>query len=157
MIDIERRRLIEEGKAPAEVNRAVKSFIEFYDLYLVKGLTPGQVIAQHPEWKALWYDRPDGQYGRPAAFYQQLQALNLGEVWQNVTVPVLVLRGTGDNIMSRTDGEAIVRSVNQAHPGHAQFQQFDDVTHGLTVNGKFYDEIVPTVLKWMTAQLEAKQ
>jgi len=149
MIDLERRRLMEEGKPPSEINSAVKAFVEFYTFYLMKGMTPAQVVAQHPEWKSLWYDAPDGQYGRPAAFYQQLQALNLGEVWQGVTAPVLVIRGTGDNIMSRADSEAIVRIVNQVHPGRASYVQFDDMAHGFTVNGKFYDPVISTVLAWM--------
>ena len=113
MLELERRRLTGEGKSPAEVNASVKVFADFYNLYLMKGMTPGQVIAQHPEWKSLWYDTPDGQYGRPAAFYQQLQALNLGEAWQKVTAPVLVIRGGADDIMSRADSEAIAQIVNQ--------------------------------------------
>jgi pimeloyl-ACP methyl ester carboxylesterase len=153
MLDLERRRLMEDGNPPAEVNTAVKAFVEFYTLYLMKGLTPGQVIAQHPEWKSLWYDTPEGQYGRPAAFYQQLQALNLGEAWQKVNEPVLVIRGTGDNIMSRSDSEAIARIVNQVHPGHARYLQIDDMTHGFTVQGKFCEELIPTILTWMKEQL----
>ena len=146
MIDLERRRLLEEGKSPAEVTSTVKSFVEFYTLYLMKGMTPGQAIAQHPEWKSIWNDKPDGQYGRPAAFYQQLQALNLGEVWQNVKAPVLVIRGTADNIMSRSDAEAIVSNVNQKHDGLARYLQIEDLTHDMTVKGKFYDPLIPTVL-----------
>ncbi|SRR6266496_935929 len=146
MLDMERRRLMEESKPPAEVNSSIKVFVEFYTLYLMKGMTPGQIIAQHPEWKGLWYDAPDGQYGRPASFYQQLQSLNLGEAWQKVNEPVLVIRGTGDNIMSRSDSEAIARIVNQVHPGHARYLEIEDMTHGFTVNGKFYDELVPTLL-----------
>ena len=153
MLDLERRRLMEEGKPPAEVNTSIKAFVEFYTLYLMKGITPGQIMAQHPEWKGLWYDSPDGQYGRPAAFYQQLQALNLGEAWQKVSEPVLVIRGTGDNIMSRSDSEAIARIVNQVHPGHARYLQIEDMTHGFTVKGKFYDDLVPTILTWMREQL----
>lgn len=153
MLDLERRRLTEDGKPPAEVNSAVKAFVEFYTLYLIKEMTPGQVTAQHPEWKSLWYDTPDGQYGRPAAFYQQLQALNLGEAWQKVNEPVLVIRGTGDNIMSRSDSEAIARIVNQVHPGHARYLQIEDMTHGFTIKDKFYDELVPTILNWMKEQL----
>jgi pimeloyl-ACP methyl ester carboxylesterase len=153
MLELERRRLIEEGKSPAEVNTAVKAFVEFYTLYLMKGLTPGQVIAQHPEWKSLWYDTPEGQYGRPAAFYQQLQALNLGEAWQKVNEPVLVIRGTADTIMSNADSEAIAQIVNQAHPGHARYLAVDGMTHGFTVNGTFYDDLILTILKWMKAQL----
>jgi pimeloyl-ACP methyl ester carboxylesterase len=156
MLDLERRRLMEAGKSPAEVNTSVKVFTDFYNLYLMKGMTPGQVMAQHPEWKNLWYDSPDGQYGRPAAFYQQLQALNLGEAWQKVTAPVLVIRGTGDNIMSRSDSEAIVRIVNQIHPDRARYLQIENMTHGFTIDGKFYDDLVPTVMNWMKEQLAGK-
>jgi pimeloyl-ACP methyl ester carboxylesterase len=153
MLDLERRRLIEEGKSPAEVNSAVKAFVEFYALYLMKGMTPGEIIAQHPEWKSLWYDSPSGQYGRPAAFYQQLQALNLGEAWQKVNEPVLVIHGTADTIMSNADSEAIAQIVNQAHPGHARYVQIDGMTHGFTVNDKFYEQLVPTILSWIKDQL----
>jgi len=153
MLELERRRLMEQGKSPAEVNTTVKAFVEFYTLYLMKGMTPGQVIAQHPEWKSLWYDSPDGQYGRPAAFYQQLQALNLGEAWQRVDQPVLVIRGTSDSIMSHADSEAIAQIVNQVHPGHARYLEIDGMTHGFTVNNKFYEDLIPTVLTWMREQL----
>lgn len=153
MLELERRRLIEETKSPAEVNAAVKAFVEFYTLYLMRGMTPGQILTQHPEWKSLWYDSTDGQYGRPAAFYQQLQALNLGETWQKVNEPVLVIHGTADTIMSSSDSEAIAQIVNQAHPGHARYLQIDGMTHGFTVNGKFYDDLIPTILRWMKEQL----
>ena len=161
MLELERRRLTEEAKSPAAVNQAVKDFTEFYSLYLMKGMTPAQVIEKHPEWKGLWYDAPDGQYGRPAAFYQQLQELNLGDVWQEVSVPVLVIRGGNDTIMSRADSEAIVQIVNQSHPnqshpGNARYIQIDDMTHDLAIHGRFYDPLVPTVLEWMKEQLRAK-
>lgn len=156
MLELERRRLSAEGKSPADVNTDVKAFTAFYSLYLMNGMTPGQVIAEHPDWKTLWYDAPDGQYGRPAAFYQQLQALNLGEIWQNVNAPVLVIRGTADTIMSRADSEAIAQIVNQVHSGHARYLEIKDMTHGFTVNGKFDDEIVPTILNWINRQLASK-
>ena len=154
MLEMERRRLTEQGKSPAEINSAVKAFVEFYTLYLIKGMTPGQVIAQHPEWKSLWYDAPDGQYGRPAAFYQQLQALNLGEAWQKVNEPVLVIHGAADNIMSQADSEAIAQIVNQTHPGHARYLEIDGMTHGFTVKDKFYEQLVPAILTWLREQLE---
>ena len=155
MLDLERRRLAEEKKAPAEVNAEVKAFAEFYELYLMKGMTPGQVIAGHQEWKSLWYDAPDGQYGRPSAFYQQLQALNLGEVWQKVAAPVLVIRGATDSVMSQADSESIAQTVNQTHPGNARYMQIEGMTHGFTANGKFYEPLVPTILSWMKQQLAA--
>ena len=152
MLELERRRLTADGKPPAEVNASVKIFADFYNLYLIKGMTPGQVLSQHPEWKALWYDELDGQYGRLAAFYQQLQALNLGEAWQKVDAPVLVIRGGADDVMSRADSEAIAQIVNQIHPGKARYMESDGMGHGFTVKGKFSDALVPTVLEWIKQQ-----
>src|SRR5262249_18650164 len=149
MLELERRRLMREKKSPAEINDTMKAFTEFYSLYLIKGMTPGQVLAQHPEWKALWYDSADGQYGRPAAFYQQLQSLNLGLIWQQVDAPVLVIRGKRDTIMSRLDSEAIVESVNRLHPGHARYLEIDGMTHDFSVGHKFHAPIVPMILDWM--------
>jgi hypothetical protein len=34
---------MEAGKPPAEVNSDVKAFVEFYTLYLMKGMTPAQI------------------------------------------------------------------------------------------------------------------
>jgi pimeloyl-ACP methyl ester carboxylesterase len=153
MLELERRRLTEDGKSPADVNTAVKAFVEFYTLYLMKGMTPGQVITQHPEWKSLWYDSTEGQYGRPASFYQQLQALNLGETWQRVNEPVLVIRGTADSIMSQADSQAVAQIVNQIYPGSARYLEIDGMSHGFTVNDKFCEELVPTILNWMREQL----
>jgi pimeloyl-ACP methyl ester carboxylesterase len=97
----------------------------------------------------LWYDAPDGQYGRPAAFYQQLQALNLGEAWQNVNVPVLVMRGTADVIMSDADARTLAQNVNRTHPGMARYVEIKGGDHLLAVNGKLSDVVVPTMLNWM--------
>jgi uncharacterized protein len=155
MLENERVRLTADGKSPAEVNDAVKVFTQFYDLYLIQGQTPGEIIRQHPQWKALWYDEPDGQYGRPASFYQQLQALNLGEAWHKVNAPVLVIHGSSDTIMSRSDSSAIAEIVNSAHPGRARFVDVPGMGHGFTVNKKFHDELIPLVLDWMKETLNA--
>jgi len=146
MLEHERTRLGQSGKSPAEVNQAVKDFIELYNLFLIRGMTPGEILKQRPEWKALWYDGPEGQYGRPAKFYQQLQTLNLGLAWQQVSAPVLVIRGTSDDLMSRADGEAIAESVNRAHPGLARYIEIEQMTHGFNVNKKFHADLVPEIL-----------
>jgi len=120
-------------------------------------MTPGEIVAQHPEWKSLWYDTPDGQYGRPAAFYQQLQALNLGDAWQKVTAPVLVVRGTADNIMSDADARAIAENVNRVHPGMARYVEIAGGDHLLSVKGKLAEDVAPTMIKWMREQLSAER
>lgn len=149
MLENERVRLTTAKKSPAEVNDAVKAFTQFYDLYLIQRQTPGEILRQHPEWKSLWYDEPDGQYGRPASFYQQLQALNLGQLWQQVDAPVLVIHGSSDTIMSRADSSAIAEIVNQAHPGRARYVEVPSMNHLFEVNKKFHAELVPLILNWM--------
>ena len=153
MLENERVRLTTDGKSASEVNDAMKVFAQFYDLYLIQGRTPGEILAQHPQWKNLWYDAPDGQYGRPAAFCQQLQALNLGQLWQNVDTPVLVIRGSADTIMSRADSSAIAEIVNHAHPGKARYVEVDGMTHGFQIDKKFHAPLIPLILDWIKAQL----
>ena len=53
MLENERVRLTKAGKSPGEINSAIKAFTQFYELYLMHGMTPGVVLAQHPEWKSL--------------------------------------------------------------------------------------------------------
>jgi pimeloyl-ACP methyl ester carboxylesterase len=154
MIENERVRLSHDQKlSPAGVNDAVKAFVDFYSLYLVHRMSPGEAIAQHREWKTLWYDGPDGQYGRPAAFYQQLQDLNLGRVWENVKAAVLVLHGSADTIMSQSDSRAIADTVNRVHPGAASYVEIDNANHLLAVNKQLSDKVVPAMLDWMREQL----
>jgi pimeloyl-ACP methyl ester carboxylesterase len=154
MLDNERMRLSQDQKvSSAEVNDALKAFPDFYSLYLIHRMTPGEVIAKHPEWKSLWYDAPDGQYGRPAAFYQQLQDLNLGKVWQDVSAPVLVIHGSADTIMSPSDSRAIADIVSRSHPGHATYIEIDGANHLLEVHNKLADKIAPAMIDWMQKQL----
>jgi uncharacterized protein len=153
MIENERVRLTTAGQSAARVNETIKVFARFYNLYLIGGQTPGQVLAEHPQWKDLWYDAPEGQYGRPAAFYQQLQALNLGELWHNVEAPVLVIRGSEDTIMSRADSSAIAEIVNRTHPGRARYVEVDGMTHGFTVDKEFHAQVVSIILDWAREQL----
>ncbi len=153
MLENERVRLTTRGKSAGEVNDALKAFTQFYDLYLIQGKTPGEILRQHAQWKDLWYDESDGQYGRPAAFYQQLQALNLGQLWQNVDAPVLVIRGAKDTIMSRSDSSAIVEIVNRVHPREARYVEIDGMTHSFEVEKKFQPEVVKLILDWTREQL----
>jgi uncharacterized protein len=153
MLENERVRLTSEGKSDAQVHAAIKVFTQFYDLYLNQGQSPGEILRRHPQWKDLWYDSPDGQYGRPASFYQQLQALNLGELWQNVDAPVLVIRGGKDTVMSRADSSAIAEIVSRAHPGKARYVEVDGMTHGFEVEKKFQAGVIQLILDWSKESL----
>jgi len=154
MLELERVRLSADlSKSAAEINSSLKKFTDFYAAYLMHKMTPGEAIKQHPEWAAIWYDKADGQYGRPAAFYQQLQDLNLGETWSSVSAPVLVLHGSADTIMSHADSAAIANIVNRKSPGQAELAEIPNADHLLSVHGKLSEQVVPTMLQWMNAQL----
>ena len=65
------------GTSAGDVNAALARYERFYELYLIEGMTPGEVLRRHPEMRHDWHDAEDGQFERPAAFFQQLQRLNV--------------------------------------------------------------------------------
>ena len=130
MLEIERRRLVLSGKTPGEVNDLMRMEARFYEAYLLQKQRPAEVFATHPELRAVWVgDDDDHLYGRPIAFYQQLQQLNLERAWSQVRVPVLALHGQYDWIMSRDDHERIVALVNDNLPGAAEFVELAATGH----------------------------
>jgi pimeloyl-ACP methyl ester carboxylesterase len=112
MLALERRRLILSGAPRDRLDAAMAGFSAFYAKYLLEGMTPGQALMERPDLKELWYDKADSQYGRPAAFYQQLQHLDLAAAWSKVRAPSLIVWGEYDWIMERTDQEQIVELAN---------------------------------------------
>jgi len=131
MLEIERRRLKLSALSETEINTRMKQYPTFYDLYLNGKQTPGAVIAEHPEFKAIWYDEPEHQYGRPASFYWQLQALNLAEAWSRVSVPVLAVHGEYDWIMSADDYKLLVEALNARRARSAVYVDWPRADHGM--------------------------
>lgn len=160
MLEIERARLTLEGVAPAEINRQMKGYAAFYDLFLHEKLTPAQVLGRRPDLRSLWHDEPDGQYGRPAAYYHQVEALNVEEAWSKIDLPVLVLHGEYDWIMSTNEAEHAVEIVNAHAPGRATLAILARTDHHFGVyatpgdayreqGGHFGDEVVRRIAEWL--------
>jgi pimeloyl-ACP methyl ester carboxylesterase len=134
MIDLERRRLALEGRPRAAIGPEVKQLSEFHAAYLLERRTPAEVIRLKPALKSVWYDEPDHQYGRPAAYYHQLQALDLSTAWSKVAVPTLVVWGEYDWIMSPDDQRLIVDSVNANAPGKARLLTVPRMDHSFSTH-----------------------
>ena len=161
MLEHERRRLRLKGVAEAETNWQMRLFATFYDRYLNGKRTPAQVIAEHPEMKAIWYDEPEHQYGRPAAFYQQLQGLNLAEAWEKVQAPVLAVHGEYDWVMSAEDYRLLVNALNARKAGSAEYVEWPKADHSLYVHAslakafgedkeqKYDPGLTKMVLRWL--------
>ena len=131
MLEIERRRFTLSGKAPGDVNDRMKSAAALYPEWLVKGRPVDEIVRERPSLAEIWPEGPDRThlYGRPLAFYQQLQKLNLAAAWSRVTVPTLLLRGQYDWIMSREDPEMMAGFVNASRPGAARFMELPATGH----------------------------
>lgn len=130
MMELERRRLRLMGKNNAEIADSMRGYAEFYTDYVVRRMTPREVLRAKPYLAPLWYEEPEHQYGRPASFYHQLQELNLASAWERVEAPTLVLYGEYDWIMSRGDHELIGQIVNSRSPGRATFVEVPKTDHG---------------------------
>jgi pimeloyl-ACP methyl ester carboxylesterase len=163
MLEIERRRLTLSGKSPAEVNEAMRGFAELYTEYLIRGKTPAQAIGEHPALKALSYDEPAHQYGRPAAYYTQVQQLNLEAAWAKVNVPTLIIFGEYDWIMSHDDYERMAALVNGNAPGAATVVSWPHASHEMEQypspkaafdeeGGAFDDAVIGLVVEWLRKQ-----
>jgi pimeloyl-ACP methyl ester carboxylesterase len=115
MLEIERRRFALMGEPPGEVNHRMKGAATLYHEWLVKGRAVDDIVKEQPQLADLWPEGNDRAhlYGRPLAFYQQLQQLNLAAAWSRVKVPTYVLHGAFDWIMSRDDSELIAAYVNK--------------------------------------------
>ncbi|MBV8743237.1 MAG: alpha/beta hydrolase [Sinobacteraceae bacterium] len=162
MLEIERRRLALSGHGPSELNSLMKSEEQLYSAYLIKRQAPREIFAAQPQLKRLW-EGPEGlQYGRPIAYYQQLQDLDLMSAWSAVRVPVLALHGEYDWIMSRDDFELLVDLVNHNVPGAAEFTQLSHTGHTFehyaslqnAFAGKqlpFDESVAQRVASWLTA------
>jgi pimeloyl-ACP methyl ester carboxylesterase len=161
MMEIERRRLALDGVTPGEITKRLQGYAEFYTDYLVHKQTPGEIARRKPHLKDLWYDLPEHQYGRPAAFYHNLQDLNLWAAWEKAEAPVLAIWGEHDWIMSREDIEKLAEIANRKRPGSGRFVALPRTTHGLMQNntdefshknfgtGSFNQAVVPLVFEWM--------
>jgi len=133
MLEIERRRFGLMGKTPAEVTERMKGATTLYYEWLMKKRTVADVVSENATLTDLWPDGKDRDhlYGRPLAFYEQLQNLNLAAAWSKVKVPTLVLHGQYDWIMSRDDHELIAQYVNANSPGAARFVEVPEMGHTL--------------------------
>jgi len=114
MIEIERRRFGLMGKSPAEVSERMKNVVTLYYEWLIKGRAVDAILREQPQLEELWPEGKDHAhlYGRPLAFYEQLQKLNIAAAWSNVKVATYALRGQFDWIMSPDDAGLIASYVN---------------------------------------------
>lgn len=166
MLEIERRRFALMGKSPAEVTDRIKGAATLYYQWLIKGHSIDDILKEQAQLAELWPEGKDHAhlYGRPLAFYQQLQNLNLVAAWSHVKVPALILHGQFDWIMSREDLELIAQYVNRNRPGAARFIEVPEMGHTfqhfLSMSDAFSGKSAsfdPKVIKLLTGWLNQQE
>lgn len=161
MLEFERNRLTLSGESGSMVNEKMRKFSEFYYHYLILKKTPQQIIDLFPEYHLIWYDEPKHQFGRSANYYQQLQELNFQEAWSKVHVPVLVLYGEFDWIMSLKDHQMIAELVNN----EVKLIVLPKTSHLLTIHpskldafqetqGEINIDVYQRMVKWLLNQIK---
>jgi pimeloyl-ACP methyl ester carboxylesterase len=135
LIEFERLRMERAKTAPGDVTERMSAFVDLYTGFLIEKKTPAQVIKEKPGLASVWDDEPEHQYGRPAVFFHQLQALNAARAWSAVRVPTLAMWGEDDFVMHRIDHQRIVDLVNRNSPGAAKLVTIPGMDHSMRAPG----------------------
>lgn len=125
-----------------------------------------EVKAEMKEY--IEFEGGDQVWSRNYKFWQELQDLNMPQVWKDVKANVLVIRGEGDfEAFSNKDHEDIVKIVNTYNPGKGKFLLIPNMDHGfakakdpeesyqkkVSVPGFYYnnfnDAIIDEIAKWI--------
>ena len=124
MLEIERRILAFNGNTPTQITDKInQGYIPLYYGMLIEKKTYAQVISEKPWLKAYNYHSPAHMYGRPVTYYHQVQDFNFARGWEELKVPVRIIRGTNDWIMSDKDNDIIIDILeSNNHKDHRLFR-----------------------------------
>ncbi len=169
---LDRRVLELRGTPPADVTDRMGDHVRLLQLYLTEGRAPPDILRERPALRRAWEEMlgtgADHQYGRPFQFHQQAERADWQDAWGRLTVPVLVVRGEYDWLMSSPEHEHIVRLVNQAAPGAATLVTLSRTDHHFDVyqdlqsafdgtGGQPSTAVVDVIVRWLDHQRGARQ
>lgn len=135
MLEIERRILQFQGNTESQIAEKMNKY--YFPLYygmLIQKKTYQQVVEKYPALAEYNYHSPAHMYGRPVAYYQQLQDFDLAGQWEKIKVPVRILRGTNDWIMSSFDNKMIMEILERnGHEDHI-LHEYPGLDHWNTIH-----------------------
>ncbi len=160
MLEIERRiRQMSGDSEPEIVQKLNKYYIPLYYKMMIEKNSYQEAIDEYPALADYNYHSPEHMYGRPMVYYQQLQEFDLAGGWENLKVPVRILRGTHDWIMSSFDNQMIMELLDRAGHEDHELYEIDGMDHWNTIHerpedsflgnpGKWDDEISGRLVRW---------
>ncbi|WP_431124928.1 serine aminopeptidase domain-containing protein [Flagellimonas flava] len=160
MLEIERRLLQFKGNSESEiVDKMNKYYIPLYYGMLIQKKTYQEVVDEQPALANYNYHSAAHMYGRPVAYYQQLQDFDLAGQWEKVKVPVRILRGSNDWIMSSFDNQMIIDVLKRnGHKDHILYE-YPGLDHWNTIHenpknsfegkpGKWDEGTINLIVNW---------
>lgn len=135
MLEIERRIKQMQGMDERQINHLInKAYIPLYYGMLIEKKSYGDVIAEQPLLAEHNYHGAEHMYGRPMAFYHQMQDFDIAGNWASLKVPVRIRWGTNDWIMSEYDNDIILEVLRaKGHPD-AELYKFPGMDHWDTIH-----------------------
>ena len=135
MLEIERRILHYQGNTEKEIATKLNDyFIPLYYGMLIQNQSYKEVVDRYPALAQYNYHGARHMYGRPVEYYQQLQRYNLAAEWEKIKVPVRILRGTNDWIMSAYDNDMIIQVLKRSgHKDHLLYE-YPGLDHWNTIH-----------------------
>ncbi|WP_020527720.1 PDZ domain-containing protein [Flexithrix dorotheae] len=149
MLEIERRIRQMQGDSEAEiVEKMNTAFIPLYYGMLIGKKSYEEIIQENPAIAQYNYHGLNHMYGRPLSYYQQLQDFNLAGEWEKLKVPVKIMRGTNDWIMSSFDNQMIMEVLARNGNQQAELYEFPGLDHWNTIHEKPADSFFGNPGKW---------
>ena len=166
MLEIERRIRQMSGDDEATIAEKMNdAYIPLYYGMLIQKKSYAEIIDEYPAIAQYNYHGPDHMYGRPMSYYQQLQEFDLTSAWEQVSVPVRILRGSNDWIMSEFDNHIIMDVSDRAgHTDHA-LHIYPGLDHWNTIHetdddsfnfkpGKWDENLPKLVIGWANEMIQ---
>jgi len=161
MLEIERRIKQMEGNSETEIARMMnEAYIPLYHGMLIEKKTYQEITDAYPAIREFNYHGSEHMYGRPVSYYQQLQDFDFAGGWENLQVPLRIMRGTNDWIMSAYDNQMIMQLLDRkGHKDH-QLYEYPGLDHWNTIHptpensffgrpGKWEDDISGILVGWV--------
>lgn len=160
MLEIERRIRQMSGDSESDiVEKMNKYYIPLYYGMLIEKKSYQEVINEYPALSEFNYHSSEHMYGRSLKYYQQLQDFDLAGEWGKIKVPVRILRGTNDWIMSAFDNQMIIDVLKRNNHSNFKLYEYAGLDHWNTIHkntkdsfdgkeGKWEDGISMKIIEW---------
>ena len=160
MLEIERRIRRMQGDDEKTISQKMNQvYIPMYYEMLIGKRTYQDIVTDKPMLTAFNYHAPQHMYGRPMAYYHQLQDFDFAAAWSEVKVPVRIRWGTLDWIMSESDNDMIIETLQRAGHQDHELYKYPQLDHWHTLHeseensflgrpGEWDDMIADQVVGW---------